>query len=555
MMQLKLPAQFKNISIVCILVIETLLFCGYFQNNIAPYYPKNWDQLVTYRAVYQSYFAVRDAGVSQLWHENAIWQGAFKGVLVPFVGLASAFLLGPHRLAIGLANLFFFIVGQVGLWRFFERRYGVLAGIVAWGLFLASATHYFVAGGIDDLRFDYAGMVVFGLAFLALVNLLETPTRRYWWLCVGWFGLGLATRSIMGVYLLGMTIILLAIYFWLGRRNRAEQISKKRLRLVAELMIVSMVIIGLFLIANGKQLAGYYGNLKVTPEDSIRQAEFGITSFAAWLLYYPESARAHFAIYAQIAALSIMVFALIWLWRRSQSKTTLSKSIQPISIWLVVALGAAMITIYPVLTLYSPSPVVIGVLTIPLSATLAAWFSEGFAKLESPLGLRLATLAIAILGLSSFVRPMITPKYMNAALRQESKTINRFYADLNQIVDARQDQSLVYWMFPHPGFHPFAFEVYLYEHEAETNVPRVEYILPTIFALTADDLRDTLARADVVVTWAQMPKSLGYEYPSVQSLRTFESAWRGQLATEFVLRQTYAMIDGATVGVYTRINK
>ncbi|MBI5304103.1 MAG: hypothetical protein HY868_18355 [Chloroflexi bacterium] len=553
-MQFAWRQNIKTFGIASVLVVEFLLFCVYFQSNIVPYYPRNWDQLATYRAVYQTYFAVRDGGVSQFFlKDNAIMQGAFKGWVVPFLGLVGTFLLGPQRLSIGLVNLFFFILGQIGLVHFFERRYGWLAGVLAWGLFLSGTIHNFFAGGIDDLRFDYAGMVIFGLAFLSLVTLLEKPTRRHLLRCAVWVGLGLATRSIIVVYLVGMEMFLFVLLAFQWFRKKDDLFWTNRVRGVASLVALSLLGTGFFLLANGSQLADYYGKLKVTPEDSIRQAEFGINSLKDWLFYYPRSARTHFRGYLNIAALSVPVFFLIWILQRLRGKATQLGLDHSRLALFAVTLGTAVLTIYTALTLYSPSPIVIGVLTIPLAATLANWLVEGFHRLGSVVGMRLTTGFIAAFGLASYINPMITPQYINISARREGETINQFLDDLDRMVAARLDKPVIYWMFPHPGLHPYAFEIYLYEHGAETLVPNLRHVYPTIFATTQDVLGKTLASSDIVVTYVQMPNRTGYEYPSIRSLMTFESTWREQLEDEFVLRQSYTMMDGeGIVGIFIR---
>ena len=53
----------RHLRVVALVVIalEFLLFRTYFATNIAPYYPRHYDQLVTYEAVYQAYFSVSRA--------------------------------------------------------------------------------------------------------------------------------------------------------------------------------------------------------------------------------------------------------------------------------------------------------------------------------------------------------------------------------------------------------------------------------------------------------------------------------------------------------------
>jgi hypothetical protein len=51
-----------RVVVALVFALEFLLFRTYFATNIAPYYPRNYDQPATYASVYEAYFSIRDHG-------------------------------------------------------------------------------------------------------------------------------------------------------------------------------------------------------------------------------------------------------------------------------------------------------------------------------------------------------------------------------------------------------------------------------------------------------------------------------------------------------------
>ncbi|CAG0947445.1 hypothetical protein ANRL1_04125 [Anaerolineae bacterium] len=598
-----------------VLVLEFVLFKVYFTAQLAPYYPTVSDQLVTYNAVYEAYYAIQDHGLAQAFQlDLAIKQGVFKGWLVPFLGLGFALLLGPFRETIVITNFVFFVIGQIAVWRFLSKRYDGSSALLGWGLFLLGGTHYFWAGGIDDMRFDYAGMIIFGIAFLLLLSIYEAPTPRKFWLFVLTFGIATSTRSIIIVYLLGTLglVLLQSGAMWLIRRHDAENL--KRFKFIFSLGIISTLITGTFIGVNWTYISAYYVNLKVSAEDAIRRNEGGTSSILGLVIYYPQIAVLHFANHILVAAVSFAIWLGIvrrrpaeqkldwrdiyrtispvsliiggititicilgivsvsslrlqayilvvtvsvilllglWKWRQSREPINWQEFRQRVSSPLVVA-SAAALAFYVAATSYAPSPVVVGVLTIPMVITITLLLAEGAMPLLSSNALQKAACGLALIGLANYGYAMILPRRFTPAVQGDGIAANQLMADL-ALVTAARSQTTINWMLVHPGFTSLGFNIYLYEHNDPGRVPGLLHLSAPIFAASEKELLQNLERADVVIAFDPVPPQRGFEYPFHTSLRDLEPVWRQYLEQHYRAEGTYALKNAQwQIGLFVR---
>ena len=610
----------KNILLIGLVVIlaQFLLFMFYTKTQIAPYYPTAMDQLSTYYTIYEAYYAIHDQGLVTAWQTDlAIKPGIFKGLTVPLLGLGLAFLFGPSRESIAITNFIFFVVGQFAVWWFLSRRSGVSSAILGWGLFLLGGTHYFWAGGLDDLRFDYAGMIIFGIAFLILLSGYTVPTAREFWIFLIAFTVAALTRSITIIYLLG-TIGLLFLWngiHWL--RHRDVDASRQRLVFFLGLGIAVTLITCIFIWANWHSISMYYINLKVTAEDAIRKDEGGASSLIGLLAYYPQTAVVHFANYLLILlgftalwlgafgnnqpvhplswydvrrllspfsilltgmilfsfiagiafaiSLRLQVYLILasaamvlglgwWRWRHTRLSITWRGIREPFASTVVVT-NAAVLAFYIAATSYAPSPVVVGVLTIPLVVALTNGLREKWATLLSAQAWASVVVAIAVLGLINYSTAMILPRRFNPAAQADAIVSNQMMADLARII-ATRPQTKIYWMFVHPAFTSLGLDIYLYEHNAPARVATLQQISAPIFAATEPVLEQNMARADIVIAFDIIPPKPGFEYPLHTSLRELEPAWRTYLDQHFERQGVFSLANAqGQVGLFVRTQK
>lgn len=543
----------KHIWLVGLIVLayQAILLERYIRADLAPHYPGAFDQLVTYDAVYEAHFAIQQYGLTALWHGDlSIWRGAFKGWLVPMLGVLSTLVLGPQREAVVLVNFALFIVGQVWLWHFFARRTGRASALLACGLFLLSAAHYYIAGGIDDMRFDYAGLIVFGIAIGVLVAWVEALRWKDFWLFAFLFEVAIATRTTTMVYL-ALTLGLLWLWFgvqWLWRRDADD--NQRRLVRLTLLGGVCLALVLIFFALNWDGFAGYYLNMKMSSEDNFRRAQANVDNLLTLLLYYPIRAGFMFVYYGVIAMLSSAVW--FWLWRkRPRIPFDWQASRRKLSPVLLVVSVASLAT-YLAMTAYAPSPVVIGVLTMPLVMIATAVLIEMWTPIVSPKLLSgLATLVV-VLGLLNYGFAMVVPKQLRTQVHGDGGLANEFYRDLAQITNARS-ATTIDWMLMHPSFHPLAFNVYQYEHAAGNNVATLNQLHPQVVPTTETDIMARLAQADVVIAFDEMPLDATLEYGFHQTLRETDPIWRPYLGRHFRFVREYPL-EGKRwlVGLYVR---
>jgi hypothetical protein len=544
----------QHLRVVALLVIalEFFLFRAYFATNIAPYHPRNHDQLVTYGAVYEAYFSIRDRGWVEAFRSDlGIKRLTFKSTVVPMLGLLAMYVAGPGRWALGVVNFAFFVLGQVVLWRFFDRRVGIPGALLAWGLFLLGSSHYFWAGGLDDLRFDHAGMVAFGMAFLALWSFLEAPGLRALCWCLAVFAFAVATRSISMLYLLGAQTLVVAALVVRGAILRERD---ARLWLSLLLLLGSMVEFTVFLVVRGRGFFRYYGGLLVTDEASIRDVEFGVRTVWDRWLYYPRSAASHFDTYLIVGAI-VGIFILAG-WVRGRFGRRGSASIQMLfarTRILLLLLVATACSTFGILTLYSPSPVVIGVLTIPVLCFVVVLVVNGLAWLQRARALGAVALIVAVLGLGTYARAMTVPRWTSPQFRQDAAVINGLFRSLAEIGEVFEGRGRVQWLLEHDGINHLAFNTYVYEQSPDSSVLKFTHGRPSLFAISKNELQESLAAANMVIVPVETGLSLGFEYPFTKALRDLIPTLRDTLDREFVLKGEYPLYGGHTIiGLYVR---
>jgi hypothetical protein len=546
---------------ILIFALEAILFRAYFTTYFAPYYPTGRDQVLTYKVIYQAYFSLQDHGLlPTLAGDLELKQAAFKSLLVPLLGLFNALVFGPYRQAIAFVNFGFFIVGQLMVWHYLNRRYGSAAGLLGSGLFLLSNTHYRMIGGFADLRPDYAGMVVFGGGFLSLLALLERPGGKSLQLYLLSFALALSTRSITGVYLLGAQSLLLFISLsWVRLKWHESERARwaTRTRFLAMGFFGSLCEVGVFALACGNEFWAYYGGHKLTHQDQFVDSRFGVHNVLERFEYFVRSGAGHFHNFIVLGAvLFIGVLLLGASGHLPREYKNLRISVRRMTLPVLTFMAVA-VAVYGAVTSYSPNGTVVGVLTIPLTIVFTIVVCEQAHWIELSGYVRIVAVIVTILGLANYVEMTVKPRRFMRLVRREGETVNQFYRDLQGILESGQNRVLIYWMPRHPGLDPQAFEIYLYEHTQRALPGSLDYIWSGIFAIDEATLLKYINRADVVVALLQMRHSPGeYEFPISLSIRDLQPVWQPVLERDFSLRQVGTVKNRQwTVGLYVRTGK
>ena len=530
--------------------LEFLFFRTYYVTNYQPYFPRATDQTVYLLSEYMTYYSLSDYGFLHTVKNLDTLQPIFKGPIAPNLGVIFMFLFGPNRLSAALVNFLFLMIGQLFLFLFFKEKIDIYAGLVAVALFFLSITHYYWAGGLNDLRLDYAGMVTFGLAFIALNHLINVPTFRNFLLSGISIGISLATRSITGIYLIAIVFVI-NVFLWISIKYKLfRQVNSEQIKSFRYLLVITAVIAGIAFIAIGRDMISYYSPMfrGPAPEREIRAAEFGVSTALSNLLYYPRSASEHFEYYGYIVIGIALFQGLKGIFKRVQPNQNNVAQDFGLRNCLIVFLITGF-CVWLILLRYSQSPVTIGVLTIPIVFVLTMIISKQLDGVSENIE-SLISGAILLVGFLFYVSNMITPRALSPATIVQAKEINALYEDIANVV-AGGNIRKVSWLVNHEAFYPSSFYVYLYEHGRRMEVPLVSSAAPGIFAKSKTEIINQIETSDIVVAPLYFNRAVGYEYPYTQSVRQYETSWRKKINAEFILKQKY-YVTSQPIGLYIR---
>jgi hypothetical protein len=195
------------------------------------------------------------------------------------------------------------------------------------------------------------------------------------------------------------------------------------------------------------------------------------------------------------------------------------------------------------LSVFAPSPVVIGVLTVPLAALAAFALAVVGSAVPRP---RVAR-AIAVLPLAAGL--WISARAFVAPPERPAVEIGRAHNALYESIAADRG-GVIAWMTVSEGANWAAFTVYLYETGRAAEVRQFQHTETAIFAMDADAARRRIAEADGVVVWSRFPTA--YPYPAITSLRDTREAWQPLLYRDFALRYEFS-VAGGTIAYYRRV--
>lgn len=544
---------FIAVLIIAVIFLEYRGFRGYFKQWLEPYHVVNFDQMAIFWGAYRAFFSLAQSGHLPADYFEGLC--AAKGALVPQLALSSVLLFGPHRFSINLINFAFFVTAQLAVFFTASRLYCRSTALLAVGLFLLPGTHFFQFGGLDDARIDYAGMAVMGLCFLASLN----------WLLHG----GRVRLSLLAASLATLTFTrFVYMFYWIGglplailpilaiNEKKASKLSVSRL---IQAWLVTLICCTVQLAFCWQGFFGKYVQLKLTSQDSIRWLEFGVHNTTERLLYYPNSFWIHFheMFYLSMAVVaSTVAFKLAGL--KSGSPSPDDGRCELLS-W--VTLTATLASAYVILTMYSPSPIVIAAFSVPVAITLAGTCSR-LLKEYTPIRLQSAICAVAFAyALCSFLVQLKQPIYPPHADVDSSRSLSCLMDKVVTEVKGKSGGITLGWVVFHEALHGPAFVIKWAETQ-QTSIPRVRHKhMPAFPPLPQTEFLKLLADSDFAIVPVAMPAPpMGwFEYPGLTRLRTELAGLQPTLRNEFKL---VYRADGVyaghpnrwSIGLYKRIS-
>lgn len=517
-LMLRRVAPFGIVTIaILFFIIEYRLFRTYLCTYVTPYYPINDDQIGTYLSAYNIYFEIKSRGLGCLFSDPSLIRSCapMKGALIPMLGVVANFLQGPSRVAIASVNFAFFLLGQCALVSFCIRRFGRIRASLVLGIFLTSFTLYFKLGGISDLRFDFAGMIVAGLCFFAVCNVLKDGCKvDFVFACAG-FMLAAVTRSILLFYWIG-TIAVLTVFFALFQKFDKSNQSKALMHRSIILFGITASILALHFGLHWQEFSAYYLLGKDGSEAAIRLHEYGLKNRVDLLWYYVGTFWNHFSTPINLSMFLSAMGLTGALFLQSKNSEVVGLSIDRI---VALVSAAFALAVFGLVTAYHPSPLAVGVLCIPFSVFLGstvhrAILHKGFAVICSVVAL--------IAGCVTYEREMQHPTSIPHPVALESLAIDILHSKVLEAVESKSGKPcFVFFLLPHSALNLLVSKIKWYETR-KTQFPSNTntVLLPSFPATSRNVIFSTLEKADVVVAPTVLPKVDSFEYAAISATRT-----------------------------------
>jgi hypothetical protein len=351
---------------------EALVFYVQMADQIAPFFPKNFDQTGYINYTYRLFETIRDRGWISILSEIAN-PSTPSGTALIVQGAVVAFFGGPNRTALASLNLIYFIILQLVVFQAIRiRTRSISLALIAIALLLSMPTIFNSAGGIFDFRMDFAAFCLYGVWTCLIVWSRCLAKTRMTAVLTAVAVLLISTRSFTVAYI-GSVLIGLLIRSIIDVRRAANQVSRDRAVHRARNIFWSgaSVTIAAFppLFAARHQLYEKYvvGHF-LNEEKYIRAEEMDVHSIAGHILFYPKSIlNDHIgqpALWLSLALVGLSIAGASWA-HVGQPRQMVKRLAHYFSEF--VALGLATIIPIALLTIdIAKSPVVGGIVTVPI---------------------------------------------------------------------------------------------------------------------------------------------------------------------------------------------
>jgi hypothetical protein len=359
-------ANVQPVLLVALFVFEAIVFYAHVARDVAPFYPPRFDQLSYYLSTYDLVAAFHAKGISAFIDE-LLQAGNPTGTTFVLQGALLSLIGGANRTAFLSINLLYFFALQFVF--FAVVRVRIRRADFAWtglALLLSSGTLFYAAGGIYDYRIDFSAMCLYGVwacllvwsaafrhtgrsAIVALAGILLVYSRFFTFIYIG---------AVLGV------LLAINLTKYVRSHETNPDAGRRAINIILSgLLVASVCLPRLYLSRDA--IYGYYMIGHVLGEEKyIRAHELGIYSLAGHLLYYPKSIlETHVGLLAWLMAGALAGWSL---WRNRVAGGEMLVRLRVFG-QEFSALGIAVLIPVAALTAnFSKSPVVGGVITVPI---------------------------------------------------------------------------------------------------------------------------------------------------------------------------------------------
>ncbi len=478
------------------LVLEAIIFYIHVYLQVAPHYPQVYDQLTYMWATIQVLDNLSQHGLTALI--QPFLSPMPTGITYPLQGALAQLVLGPSRAALLTVNLIYFLAVQLCLFLTVRRAHGATqAAWLAFALFIGCTGIFKTAGGIADYRIDFAAMCLFGIWVCTLSWTKEFTSRKFSVLAGLVASALILLRFITAAYV-GPIFIILFCYLAFWKRHDEQIYFVRIVNLLISGVTVAVMTLPALALALGPINAYYVSGHLNGDEPAIRAADVGVVSFGSNLLYHPRSLL-DFQI-GTVGAVIITATLIV----ASIGKLR-SPSLRIVNSFDTLVFAVALLVPLIVLTCdYAKSPVVVGIVLIPLILLIASiWHSFAIPNLGSGL-IRWTTYFVLATGAVAFVVDASSQRFdMSSADQAEIQKLNlaiaAYSADLEQpriafdrLTDYLNGATLRYY--------------FRREYGPSRPSPAFYESLAGIFAVRREEALSAVKSSDVVVLTDKMTK-------------------------------------------------
>jgi len=528
-----------GLFVLSLISIEYIFFRHYALRDIVPYFPANFDQAGYLTQSYAAYEKVLQTGV------GTSFQTIFGGLPTSYTFIPQALLffsiLGASRLTALTINFFYFALLQIFVIHVVKSlTKSYLFAFLGAGLILSLKTFYFLAGGLFDFRIDFLAVCLFGIFVTSLLK-SETFYNLKWSIITAFLAaFFILARYLGATYVVGILfligVVLTASYY-------LQPHKKNNFRIRLYYLLLAGFLIALFIFPalwTGRFAIYHYyvGGHFLTNEKFIRAGQLGVNDFISNLLFYPKSLLKDHLGFELVKWILVLLGGcyLIAFWSRDKSKNFNFK----FDLTLITLLASILIPLLILTIDLSKSPVVIGIITIPI-ILLTVWLTY-LVQQKNPDNkllnsfIVLMTLIIFCLGAKNFTQFMLTPKH--AHYYQELREISKMYEDIGNFMQQHQQKPILYSADQTRGYIiPQVLTTLYYEkHHILLEVYPTK-LSNTIYSISKEDAEEGLKNSNVFIlnTGAYPPMMSDYPFyiamnalkPQLIQIAKKEMVWLG----------------------------
>jgi hypothetical protein len=279
--------------LLLLFVAEAVIFYTQTADQIAPFFPMNFDQAGYANYTYQLYEAIRDRGWIAIASEITEPPTA-TGTALIIQGAILSLVGGANRITLTSINLLYFLALQtVVVLTILARTRSVPLAIVALALLLSLRTIFNPAGGIFDYRMDFVALCLYGIWACLILWSDRFAERR---IMVGATCVAIllvATRTFTLIYT-GCVVAGLLSLALLDRRHASDmaerELARRRVRNTFwSAAALGLATLPLLLLARSKIYEKYVVGHVLNNEKYIRAEEMNVHSAWEHALFYPKS--------------------------------------------------------------------------------------------------------------------------------------------------------------------------------------------------------------------------------------------------------------------------